>query len=163
MAWDLLSEIKSNVKISDLLSTRYTKTIDCPCCNRVKKASIINNEFVYCFSASCGFKADVIGLNSYLLFGTKDKYKESIKDLVERFNIKTKTNIDTVKYSFYKEVNNIYINDLEGNSLQYLLNRGLALDTIKMINIGYASGTNLRSNFSRSLLNKYGCISSYIK
>lgn len=156
MAWDLLSEIKSNVKISDLLSTRYTKTIDCPCCNRVKKASIINNEFVYCFSASCGFKADVIGLNSYLLFGTKDKYKESIKDLVERFNIKTKTNIDTVKYNFYKEVNNIYINDLEGNSLQYLLNRGLVLDTIKMINIGYASGTNLRSNFSRSLLNKYG-------
>lgn len=158
MAWgnSLIDEIKSNVKVSDLLVTRYNKRVDCPACNRIKTAQIINNERVYCYAASCGLSTDVIGLNSLLQWGTKDNYKESIKDLASRFNIKCKSNLDLPKYNFYKEVSNTFINELEGDSLQYLLNRGLTLDVIKTIGIGYASGITLRGNFSRHDLMQYG-------
>jgi DNA primase len=159
MVWvqnSLIDEIKSNVKVSDLLVTRYNKRVDCPACNRVKTASIINNERVYCYAASCGLNVDVIGLNSVLQWGTKDKYKESIKDLANKFNIKCKSNLDLPRYNFYREVNNTFIGELEGAPLQYLLNRGLTLDVIKTIGVGYASGTTLRGTFSRHDLIQYG-------
>ena len=159
MAWaqnSLIDEIKSNVKVSDLLVTRYNKRVDCPACNRAKTAQIINNERVYCYAASCGLNVDVIGLNSVLQYGTKDNYKESIRDLVDRFNIKSKSNLDLPRYNFYKDVSNTFINELEGQSLQYLISRGLTLEVIKTIGIGYASGTSLRGTFSRHKLIEYG-------
>lgn len=159
MVWaqnSLIDEIKANVKVSDLLVTRYNKRVDCPACNRIKTASIINNERVYCYAASCGLNVDVIGLNSLLQWNNKDNYKESIKDLANRFNIKVKSNIDLPKYNFYKDVSNTFINELEGSSLQYLLNRGLTLDVIKSIGIGYATGTALRAAYSRHDLIQYG-------
>lgn len=156
---NLIDEIKERIKISDVLSTRYTKTIDCPCCKRTKKASVINNEFVYCFSASCNFKADVIALNSYVMFGDKSRYKESMKDLAARFNISTRLKDDPEKINkqlFYKDVNTVYINDLKGQSLKYLTKRNITPDVIKAIGIGYADGYSLRKEFSRSDLCKYG-------
>jgi DNA primase len=154
----LIDQIKLNVKISDVLNS-YNKRVDCPSCNRVKTASIINNEFVYCYSASCGFKADVIGLNSLLVFGTKDRYKDSIKDLSSKFNIQHVSTIDKDKIDFYNDVSSVYITQLKDTSLNYLLNRHLSLDVIKTIGIGFASGTSLRAEFSRSKLLKYGLLS----
>ena len=151
-------EIRSNVKVSDLLDSRYNKRIDCPCCKRIKTASVINNEFVYCYSASCGFKADVIGLNSLLLFGNKDNFKESIKDLSSRFGIRNSPNIDVDKNNFYREVNSIYIKELEGSSLQYLLNRSINQDVIRQVGVGFATGISLRKEFSRLDLIKYGLL-----
>lgn len=159
MVWaqnSLIDEIKSNVKVSDLLASKYNKRVDCPACNRSKTAQIINNERVYCYAASCGLSVDVIGLNSILQWGTKDKYKESIRDLADRFNIKCKSNLDLPRYNFYREVSNTFINDLEGAPLQYLLDRGLTLDIIRTIGVGYASGTSLRGTFSRHKLIEYG-------
>jgi DNA primase len=161
MVWaqnSLIDEIKSNVKVSDLLASKYNKRIDCPACNRSKTASIINNERVYCYAASCGLTVDVIGLNSLLQWGNKDNYKESIKDLASRFNIKCKSNLDLPRYNFYREVSNTFINDLEGAPLQYLLDRGLTLDVIKIASVGYASGTTLRGTFSRHDLIQYGLL-----
>lgn len=156
---NLINDIKNKVKISDLLSTGYSKRIDCPCCKRIKSASVINNEFVYCYSASCNFKADVIALNALLTFGDKDRLKDSIKDLTTKFNIARRNSLseeDKQKNLFYTSINSIYINDLKGPSLNYLVNRGLTKDVIDIIGIGYATGTSLRGEFSRSDLIKYG-------
>lgn len=156
---NLINDIKNKVKISDLLSTGYSKRIDCPCCKRIKSASVINNEFVYCYSASCNFKADVIALNALLTFGDKDRLKDSIKDLTTKFNIARRNSLseeDKQKNLFYTSINSIYINDLKGPSLNYLVNRGLAKDVIDIIGIGYATGTSLRGEFNRSDLIKYG-------
>lgn len=151
-------EIRSNVKVSDVLDSRYNKRIDCPCCKRIKTASVINNEFVYCYSASCGFKADVIGLNSYLLFGNIHNFKESIKDLANRFGIRSSSCIDVDKNNFYKAVNSIYIEHLQGQQLEYLLNRSIKEDVVKQLGIGYANGLSLRQEFNRSDLIKYGLL-----
>jgi DNA primase len=155
----LIEQIKLNVKVSDVLNS-YNKRVDCPACNRVKTASIINNEFIYCYSASCGFKSDVIGLNSLLVFGTKERYKDSIKDLSSKFNIKHVSTVDKDKIDFYNDVSSMYTNHLKDTSLNYLLNRSLTLDVIKTIGIGFASGTSLRAEFSRSKLLKYGLLST---
>ena len=151
-------EIRANVKVSDVLDSRYNKRIDCPSCKRIKSASVINNEFVYCYSASCGFKADVIGLNSFLLFGDKDNFKESIKELGNRFSIRSNSGIDVDKNNFYKAVNSIYIEHLEGQQLDYLLNRCIKEGVIKQLGIGYANGLSLRKEFGRSELIKYNLL-----
>lgn len=153
-------KIRQSVKITDLLSTKHNKRVDCPCCNRFKTASIINDEYIYCFSASCGFKADVIKLNSLLTFGDVDHIKESIKDLINRFNISCNIVVDKDKLDLYNTVKDIYIDDLKGPSLNYLLDRAITKDIINIIGVGYASGTSLRSQLSRTQLIKYGLLTS---
>jgi DNA primase len=161
----LTNEIRAQVKISDILGSYYSR-IDCPKCHRIKTASVINDEYVFCHSASCGFKANSIQLNALINLGDDSLTKESIYDLCDRYGIRRNVKLTAEqekKLQLLREVRAVYMEDLFDSPLvlQYLTDRrNIKNSTLQEIGVGYASGTSLKSAFRRTELIEAGLLSS---
>lgn len=163
-----LKEIKSKIILSQVIS-KYIKLIKkntlywgkCIFHKENTPSFAVNNEKEYYHCFGCGVHGNVF---SFLMYVNQQTFKEVLESLCETYNIplnKINTYIpnDNIIKNILKDALEIYKNSLYENKevLNYLYNRGIDDNLIKIFNLGFAN----QNKVIIELLKKYSI--SHIK
>jgi DNA primase catalytic core len=145
MKWELRRDtVKKEIHITDIFPTLNAKGYqNCPICNLTRKALVLDNEKIKCWSASCVLNNYNDVIDVYKIIHSLN-FKDAIEKLEYDFGISHQAvvNVYEERINTYESAIQIYKNNLWAKenefAINYLLSRGFKKKAIKHFNLGYA-------------------------
>jgi len=148
-----LESLKTQIDIVDTISNfielkKSGANFKAPCpFHDEKSASFVvspSKQICHCFG--CGYSSDAIG---FVQSFKKLTFVESIEDIANDMNFTLQYDSKEEKKEYKKimeHINSYYITNLEQENIEYLLNRGITIESIKEFEIGFTTSSKQQLN-----------------